>query len=1208
MTQDELLALINQAADEGWTELDLAGEDLNELPPAIGCLNQLEVLILGKFDEKNRRSLGNKLIKLPSEIGQLNRLRQLDLRANQLNELASEISQLKNLKQLDLSANQLYELPPEIGEISSLERLYLRYNQLNELHSSIGQLTNLQQLDLSANQLREIPSEIGQLTDLQELDLRANQINKLPAEIRKLINLKDLDIRYNQINRLPAEIGEIINLRKLDIRYNQLIELPTEIGKIINLKALYIRSNRLIELPVEIGKIVGLEDLEISSNEINNIPVEIGKLKKLRKLDISSNHISEIPAEIGNLKKLFNLDFSDNSINKLPSEIRQLKSLEYLNISANQLSDLPSEIGKIISLKQLDISHNQLRRIPVEIGLLINLNQLDISSNQLSNLPHEIGQLIRLRQLDAGDNKLRFLTTKVGQLKNLQQLDISHNKLSELPSEIANLQDIETLYLYGNPLTNPPPEILVEGIQKIQNYLRQTLEQGKDYLFEAKFLIVGAGAVGKTSLAHKLLDPSYPLDIQQPSTEGIDVLPWDFNLPDGRVFRANIWDFGGQEIYHATHQFFLTKRSLYALVMDTRKEDTDLYYWLSVVSLFSNDSPVLIIKNEKNDRSCEFNERQLRGEFINLKDTLATNLKTNRGLKAVQKMIQQYITSLPHVGNQLPKKWVAVRQALETDPRNYIFTTEYFTICETHGFVKRDDQLQLSDYLHDLGVCLHFQKDPLLKHTIILKPQWSTSAVYSVLDTREVYENYGRFTRDQLDRIWSDDAYSEMRDELLQLMMRFKLCYEIPGRPQHYIAPQLLTHNSPSYEWDLTSNLIFRYHYDFMPKGILTRLIVELHEYIENQCLVWKNGAVFANGTARAEVIEHYPRKEIRIRVSGTGQQEWFAVITHELEKIHQSFDRLQYQALVPCNCFECKGSQNPYDYPYERLQKSLHTRPGQRIQCQESFAMVSVRGLLANILFPQPISFTDLLPASQLPERGFRQDSPGLPSQDISEILFKSQKQYSPSTVSSLSTSESVIFASSSPDPTAFLKPEKEVFISYAWSGDSEEMANKVDTTLQSKDITLIRDKRDLGFKGRIKEFMEKIGRGNAVVVIISDKYLKSENCMFELVEIADNKDFCDRIFPIVLPDAQIYKPIKRIRYIQHWEQEIAELDEAMKTVDQANLQGFREAIDLYTRIRATIADLTETLKDMNALTSDIHTDSGFTELIKAIEDRLNK
>jgi predicted NACHT family NTPase len=185
-------------------------------------------------------------------------------------------------------------------------------------------------------------------------------------------------------------------------------------------------------------------------------------------------------------------------------------------------------------------------------------------------------------------------------------------------------------------------------------------------------------------------------------------------------------------------------------------------------------------------------------------------------------------------------------------------------------------------------------------------------------------------------------------------------------------------------------------------------------------------------------------------------------------------------------------------------------------------------------------------------------------------------------------------------------LESDKEVFISYAWGGDSEAIVNQLDQAFQNKGITLVRDKRYLGFKGRIKEFMQRIGRGKCVVVVISEKYLKSENCMYELVQIAKNGAFYDRIFPIVLNDANIFKPIQRIQYIQYWEAQINELNEAMKTVNASDLEGFRDDIDLYTEIRGTIAKLIDILKDMNTLTPDMHTESGFDELFKAVERKL--
>ena len=196
----------------------------------------------------------------------------------------------------------------------------------------------------------------------------------------------------------------------------------------------------------------------------------------------------------------------------------------------------------------------------------------------------------------------------------------------------------------GNPVPIPP-EILAGNAQEILDfYFRVKDPNETEPLYEAKFLIIGEGGAGKTSLAKKIENENYQLNLDEESTKGIDVIQWKFPLTNGKDFRVNIWDFGGQEIYHQTHQFFLTKRSLYALVADSRKENTNFYWWLKVAELLSDNSPVLIIKNEKQDRQCQVNERQLRGEFSNLKEVLPTNLATNRGLAEIKQAIQDYIT------------------------------------------------------------------------------------------------------------------------------------------------------------------------------------------------------------------------------------------------------------------------------------------------------------------------------------------------------------------------------------------------------------------------------------------------------------------------------------------------------------------------------------------------------------------------------------
>jgi internalin A len=606
----------------------------------------------------------------------------------------------------------------------------------------------------------------------------------------------------------------------------------------------------------------------------------------------------------------------------------------------------------------VDLSFQNLKVLPRELFDLDGLISLKARSNKLTSIPPQISKLESLNNLDLGNNQIRFIPNGIGRLLGLKKIDFGDNRILSLPHELLNLPLLEELRLDRNPLPIPP-DILSnsEDVEGILNYYFQALANNNsaEMFYEVKLIIVGEGGAGKTSLAKKIQDENYELDSNEISTKGFEVSRWEFDFQKDIPFQVNIWDFGGQAIYHATYQFFLTKRSLYILVVDTREDNTDLYYWLNIVRLLSNDSPVLIVKNEKQDRPCRINERQLRQEFSNLKEILKTNLKTNRGLHDIKATIQRNIYALPHISQSLPKKWINVCKALENDPRNYISFDEYRQLCEAHNFQQRQEQLQLSDYLHDLGVCLHFQADPLLKKVLILNLGWATIAVHKVFDTLEVEGNRGVFNRTQLSTIWDEHQYASMQDELLQLMMNFKLCYQIPGTQDEYIVPQLLDDNPPDYAWDGSNNLMLRYHYEFMPKGILARLIVETHRFIEAQTLVWKSGVVLTNGTARSEVIELKHNREIRLRVSGIRPKELLTVITHEIDKINNSFDRIQVQKLVPCNCSVCMDSQDPCFYPLEKLHERLITGK-KTIECSKPpYEDVLVQGLIDET--HQPVS-----------------------------------------------------------------------------------------------------------------------------------------------------------------------------------------------------------------------------------------------------------
>ena len=699
-------------------------------------------------------------------------------------------------------------------------------------------------------------------------------------------------------------------------------------------------------------------------------------------------------------------------------------------------------------------------------------------------------------------------------------------------------------------LIAPPPEIASNGLEAIKRYWSQKLEAGVDFLAEAKLLIVGESGAGKTTLAKKILDPGYVLDAREDSTEGINVLAWQFpagiRVRDGdgerviqRDFRVNIWDFGGQEIYHSTHQFFLTKRSVYVLVTDERKEDTDFEYWLEVVNLLSGSSPLIIVQNCKQGRQQGIDLGVLRQRYPNLCGTVALDLADNTGLAAAVAKIRRELEQLPHIGTSLPKTWRDVRVALEADPRNYIPAEEFFEICRRNGFTDREDMRQLGGYLHDLGICLFFQDDPLLSKTVILKPEWGTGAVYRVLDDPEIARSLGVFQRGDLQRIWSDQVYESMHHELLQLMVRFGLCFQVPGSDT-FIAPQLLTASQPAYRWDETDNLVLRYEYEVMPKGIVRRLIVALHDLIAPGDFLWRNGAVFEYDASRAEVIEQYRRRLLSIRIRGGDPRVLLGMIDHELTLIHRSYPGIKVERFMPCNCPKCSTSSEPGTFKVSELLDFART--GDPIQCRASRKLLDPFTLL-NALY------RDLAVETQMESRS---DAP--------------------------------------------IQPE--VFISYKWGGDSEALVGEIQSRLEERGILVTRDKSEVRYRDPVEQFMRRIGTGKCVIVILSKEYLQSKNCMFELTEIASRPAFATRVYPIVMPDATIFDPISRLDYVKHWEDKRAALDQKMRQVGQEYLQGIREELDLYEKIRNTIAGITKVLADMNTLTPEVHKGTDFEQL----------
>lgn len=976
--------------------LNLSTNNLSKLPDSI-C----ELSNLNEF-----RCSHNFLQELPEGFFKLSKLTTLSLASNKFKLFPEAITKLSSLVELRLANNQLSNLSGDIGNLSLLEYLSVSYNEINELPDSILKLSNLSYLSLRNNKIKKIPdnfpdnfpnlkvlkvsgNEVVE-ADVIEIDAaeKQNQVEKnfedepinstkktdtqieieevkskklrkinlskkklriFPPVIFDLIWLEELDISNNFITEVPVGFLRLSNLMKFNIEGNPLSNPFSEVTK-NGLEALFkfLEERERILIQVEKSKNDGLYSLDLSGLNLVDLPDEVVELSWLEELDLSNNQIKEIPSKLINFPNLSKLNLENNPLDeqnaklakqgltaviqnlKLRSRLEKAKNqlLPTLNLSGLDLETLPSEVLDMDWLEELDLSNNKIRELPNNLSKLSNLNSLVLFRNRLSALPQNFTHLIKLRHLN-----------------------LSGNQLKELPSDFGNLTNLVSFNVSGNPLEVPPIEVAKQGLKSIVQYFNQLDEAGESHLYEAKLLLVGEPGAGKTTLARKLKNPASPLPVENESTKGIDIIIWSFPQLDKPDFRVNIWDFAGQEIYYATHRFFLTHNALYLLVADTRKDDTYFDYWLNIISLLSQNSPIIIIANEKDDRHRHFNINALRGYFSNLKDVLRTNLANRRGLQEIYQEIEHYITSLPHVGKVLPSTWVRVREILEKTDENYLSARKFFHICEKAGFKEYADKLQLSDYLHTIGVILHYQNDPVLKHTVFLNPEWCTSAIYKALDTKEIIKNNGLFTKKYLMKIWKDAEYSEVLDELLQLMLKFNLCYPLPSSIDTYIVPQLLPEESVPYQWNENENLYLQYEYQFMPKGMLWLFIIAVHTYIKEQVYVWRSGVIINKDGATAEIVEHYHNRRIAIRIVGQNKRDLMSVIRYEFEKIHAIYHRLNYSELVPCNCASCQNNDSPHFYDLKELLERIQNKKD-KIECRKKpYNMVRVRDLLDDIL-----------------------------------------------------------------------------------------------------------------------------------------------------------------------------------------------------------------------------------------------------------------
>ena len=601
---------------------------------------------------------------------------------------------------------------------------------------------------------------------------------------------------------------------------------------------------------------------------------------------------------------------SEPDIKSIIEDAKQ-RNADVLYLFRHGLSSLPAEIGQVISLEDLNVGANHLSALPSEIGNLRNLRKLDVgyepgteNHNRLDRLPAEIGSLTNLEYLNLGGNQLHTLPPEIGKIKSLKSLYLEKNKLTSLPWEFAKLTSLRYLDLRDNPLPIPP-EILAKTNEP-QSIINYYFASRKKSLNEVKLLVVGQGGVGKTSLIRRLVLGEF--DAGETKTEGITINRWTVDggpLANDQQsdIQLNIWDFGGQEIMHATHQFFLTKRSLYLLVIDSRltQEENRVEYWLKIIQSFGGGSLVLVIGNKTDQHPLDIDRTGLQKKYPDIVGILETSAATGAGIDALKSAIAAQVNSLPHVRDPLPQTWFTVKTNLEALGReqNFISYDAYLALCEKYSIHDQLNQRTLIGFLHDLGVVLHFQDDPRLEVLGILNPQWVTNGVYKILNSHALFQNKGVLTVALLDEILDTPEYPRgKRLFIVDMMRKFELCYEIEPN-QTFLVPDLLPKDEPfTGNWD--GALAFQYQYNVLPSSIISRFIVRMNTFIHKT--VWRLGVVLKSGTNIALVKADFEDREISIWIQGreNTRRDFLSSIRMEFEAIHRTIPKIEARGKVP--------------------------------------------------------------------------------------------------------------------------------------------------------------------------------------------------------------------------------------------------------------------------------------------------------------------
>ncbi len=734
-------------------------------------------------------------------------------------------------------------------------------------------------------------------------------------------NIKSLTIRDGQ--EVSEKIFDIRSLRYLELSGCELRAFHFDkIVQLTELEDLIIENSVLGDVPEVIFRMAALKNLSFMGTKIKELPDNLRKLKNLEYLGLNMVGMNQVPAFIGELTNLTSLYLGANNIKELPEELKNLTKLEHLALWGTSLEDLPDWICSLEQLRGLYLGDvERLQKLPENIGNLTNLQKLYLNGTGVHELPESFGKLTQLKDfLLYGTEVKKF--PSLSSMEYLENCNLSNMVLERVPSEFINtkmkvcmdeMYGQDSLNLTNTKLLCQPISLFTHEKEFIYAYY----EEEKIHLNETKVVFLGDGEAGKSHIIARLMKENQILEqFKEEATPGIAISQKSCEI-DRENVRLQIWDFGGQEIMHSMHRFFLTDRTLYVIVVNARDntQDERAQYWLNNVKNFADGCPIILVLNKIDQNpTASLNERMLRTDYPQIKEIIKMS-----ALKSPQeefaKLMENIVASVRMFDSyamEFPVSWNRIKTALEGMDSNYITDKQYRKICRQNGV--EDEQIQnwLLDWFHDLGVSFNYRKkDLLLSGYMVLRPIWITNAIYIILFNGNVYARNGLIAINDIVKLLKNPPKSVEKitydvievPYILGVLRRFEISYAVDN--DNEFIPMMCDKNQheDAETFLMGDCLEYNMQYAYLPNNVLHKLMIKMRDDLDRD-KIWLTGMILRarEGNISALVRMHDRRMEIYVK-SANGDiyppKEYLSEIRDNLLRINRELNLTAEEYIV---------------------------------------------------------------------------------------------------------------------------------------------------------------------------------------------------------------------------------------------------------------------------------------------------------------------